>query len=59
MKIESAKDLRVYQKAYALAMELFELSKEFPNEERYVYPVKYKNISLFCNQTLNFSTQEK
>ncbi len=40
MKIESAKDLRVYQKAYALAMELFELSKEFPNEERYVYPVK-------------------
>jgi len=23
MKIESAKDLRVYQKAYALAMELF------------------------------------
>ncbi len=40
MKIESAKDLRVYQKAYALATELFELSKEFPNEERYVYPVK-------------------
>ncbi len=35
MKIESAKDLRVYQKAYALAMELFELSKEFPKEERY------------------------
>ncbi len=35
MKIESAKDLRVYQKAYALAVELFELSKEFPKEERY------------------------
>jgi len=35
MKIGSAKDLRVYQNAYALAMELFELSKEFLNEERY------------------------
>ena len=35
MKIGSAKDLRVYQNAYALAMELFELSKEFPSEERY------------------------
>ena len=35
MIIESAKDLRVCQNAYALAMELFELSKEFPNEERY------------------------
>lgn len=40
MKIESAKDLRVYQMAYALAMEIFELSKGFPIEERYVYPVK-------------------
>lgn len=40
MKIESAKDLRVYQKAYVLAMELFELSKEFPCGERFVYPVK-------------------
>ena len=35
MKIGSAKDLRVYQNAYTLAMELFELSKEFPSEERY------------------------
>ncbi|MBZ0191475.1 MAG: four helix bundle protein [Candidatus Kuenenia stuttgartiensis] len=25
----------MYQKAYALAMELFELSKEFPCEERF------------------------
>ncbi len=35
MKIETAKDLRVYQKAYALAMELFELSKKFPKQERF------------------------
>ncbi|MEZ6154308.1 MAG: four helix bundle protein [Candidatus Scalinduaceae bacterium] len=40
MKIESAKDLRVYQKTYALAVAIFELSKGFPKEERYVYPVK-------------------
>ncbi|HHF52245.1 MAG TPA: four helix bundle protein [Candidatus Aminicenantes bacterium] len=35
MQIKSAKDLRVYQKAYALAMEIFWLSKNFPKEERY------------------------
>ena len=31
----SAKDLIVYQKAYALAMKVFEASKSFPIEERY------------------------
>ncbi|HEX9272130.1 MAG TPA: four helix bundle protein [Candidatus Binatia bacterium] len=35
MQIKSAKDLIVYQKAYALAMEIFEVSKDFPAEERY------------------------
>ena len=35
MVIKCAKDLRVYQKAYALAMEIFELSKKWPTEERY------------------------
>ena len=34
-KIESFKDLIVYQKAYKLAMEIFELSKGFPKEEKY------------------------
>ena len=29
------KDLLVYQKAFRLAMEIFELSKGFPREERY------------------------
>ena len=33
--IRSAKDLVVYQKAYALAMEVFVLTKSFPREERY------------------------
>jgi four helix bundle protein len=33
--IRSFRDLRVYQAAMDLAMEIFELSKTFPNEERY------------------------
>ena len=35
MEIRSAKDLIVYQKAYALAMEIFRASKSWPAEERY------------------------
>ena len=35
MKINSAKDLIVYKKAFSLAMRIFELSKLFPKEERY------------------------
>src|SRR5271166_4611427 len=34
-KIQSHRDLRVYDKAFATAMELFELSKSFPKEETY------------------------
>jgi len=34
-KIERFKDLIVYQKAYKLAMEIFEISKSFPKEEKY------------------------
>lgn len=33
MIIKSAKELTVYQKSYALAMKIFELSKSFPKEE--------------------------
>jgi len=35
MQIKSAKDLTVYKKAYSLAMEIFEISKSFPKEEKY------------------------
>jgi four helix bundle protein len=35
MKLQSAEDLIVYQKAYASAMRIFEISKQFPPEERY------------------------
>ena len=35
MKLNSAKDLDVYKKAYSLAMEIFQISKSFPKEEKY------------------------
>ena len=35
MRINSAKDLTVYKKAYALSMEIFYLSKSWPPEEKY------------------------
>ena len=35
MRINSAKDLDVYKKAYALSMETFQLSKEWPKDEKY------------------------
>jgi four helix bundle protein len=35
MRIKSAKELTVYQEAYTLAMEIFELSKQWPAEEKY------------------------
>ena len=34
-QINSFRDLIVYQKAYKLAMEIFEITKAFPKEERY------------------------
>ena len=35
MQIRSAKELKVYQMAYALAMEIFRLSKAWPADEKY------------------------
>jgi four helix bundle protein len=35
MFIRSAKELKVYVKAYALAMRIFDLTKRFPQEERF------------------------
>ncbi len=35
MQISSAKDLIAYQKAYALAMDIFHLTKRFPPKERF------------------------
>ena len=35
MRINSAKDLEVYKKAYSLAMHIYQVSKTFPKEERF------------------------
>lgn len=35
MQIKGFRDLIVYQKAYALSMEVFEISKLFPSEEKF------------------------
>ena len=45
MIINSAKDLEVYKKAYALAMEIFVLSKTFPLEERYALTSQIRRSS--------------
>lgn len=45
MRINSAKDLQVYQKGYALAMRTFELSKRFPAEERYALTSQIRRSS--------------
>jgi four helix bundle protein len=35
MGVYNFRDTKVYQKGFALAMEIFELTKQFPSEERY------------------------
>jgi four helix bundle protein len=44
-RINSAKDLAVYKAAYDLAMEIFELSKCFPPEERYALTSQVRRSS--------------
>jgi four helix bundle protein len=45
MHIQSSKDLIVYQKAYRLAMKIFEVSKRFPPEERYALTSQIRRSS--------------
>ncbi len=45
MLIKSAKDLEVYKKAYTLAMEIFEISKLFPAEEKYALTSQIRRSS--------------
>lgn len=41
----SAKDLTVYQKAYVLAMKIYEASKRFPAEEKYALTSQIRRSS--------------
>jgi len=45
MRINSAKDLEVYKKAYSLAMEIFNISKSFPVEEKYALTSQIRRSS--------------
>ena len=45
MQIESAKDLTVYKAAYQVAMEVFEISKTFPSEEKYALTSQIRRSS--------------
>jgi four helix bundle protein len=45
MSVKSAKELVVYQKAYALSMRIFELSKSFPSEERFALTSQIRRSS--------------
>ena len=45
MKLNSAKDLEVYRKAYKLAMDIFEISKRFPAEERFALTSQIRRSS--------------
>ena len=45
MRINSAKDLEVYKKAYALAMKIFMLSQKFPDEERFALTSQIRRSS--------------
>ena len=52
MRIDSAKELEAYKKAYALAMEIFEVSKTFPAEERYALTGQVRRSSRSVCQNL-------
>jgi four helix bundle protein len=45
MQIESAKELKVYKVAYELAMEIFEITKNFPIEETYALTSQIRRSS--------------
>lgn len=52
MRLQSAEDLIVYQKAYALAMKIFHISKRFPDEERYAMTGQIRRSSRSVCQNL-------
>ena len=50
MGVQSAKDLTVYLKAYSLAMQIFQVTKSFPPEERWALTGQIRRSSRsVCN----------
>jgi four helix bundle protein len=52
MAVRSAKELEVYKKAYALAMDVFRVSKSFPAEERYALTSQIRRSSRSVSMNL-------
>jgi four helix bundle protein len=58
-KISSFKDLRVYQLAFELQQELFEISKLFPPEERYALTDQLRRSSRSVGANLAEAWQKR
>ena len=52
MAVQSAKELEVYKKAYALAMDVFKISKAFPDDERYALTSQIRRSSRSVSMNL-------
>jgi four helix bundle protein len=52
MAVQNVKELIVYQKAYRQAMEFFEISKQFPGEERFALTSQGRRASRSVCQNL-------
>ena len=52
MAVQSVKELNVYKKAYQQAMDFFEISKQFPPEERYALTSQGRRASRSVCQNL-------
>ena len=52
MAVKSAKELEVYKKAYALAMDIFKASKTFPAEEKYALTSQMRRSSRSVSMNL-------
>src|SRR5437764_11789316 len=52
MSVRSAKELVVYQKAYQLAMRIYEVSKRFPKEETYALTGQIRRSSRSVSMNL-------
>jgi four helix bundle protein len=51
-KILRHQDLKVYRKAFEAAMQIFEISKQFPKEETYSLTDQVRRASVPCARTL-------
>jgi len=58
-KVESFKDLIVYQKAYKPAMEIFDITKNFPKEEKYSLTDQIRRSSRSVTSNISESWAKK